>query len=327
MMKVVIGIDGGATKTEASLVAFDTKQVLGTAQSGPSNMNSVGTEVTRDNLLKAMLGSFENTNQQQQQQQYELVGVAFGMSGVDRPHDKELVRSWVPSLLESISTQFQTVSVQENPSVLIYNDAVSAMSSGTLGVLKDSLVIISGTGMIVTGSADGTNFVRTGGWGPLLGDEGSGYAIGSAVLRAVVNDKDGLSDEPTVLVDLVKQQLNIQDASLLIDFVYKNTSWDRIADLARLAFKGYELNDNISKRIINDAVEHLSRYIIACAKKLEWNFETKAFTLVYTGSILCHKDSVIAQLLTARLKQIFAKITVVFPQVPASVGSALLLIH
>ncbi len=73
--------------------------------------------------------------------------------------------------------------------VLVYNDSVAALSSGTLGVLQ-GMVVISGTGMVTCAFRDGQT-LRAGGWGPLLGDGGSGCAIGSALLHAVVRHHDG----------------------------------------------------------------------------------------------------------------------------------------
>ena len=73
---------------------------------------------------------------------------------------------------------------------LIHNDAVIALASGTGGQLY-GVVLISGTGMIAMGFNRAGERRRAGGWGALLGDGGSGYAIGAAVLRAVTWAADG----------------------------------------------------------------------------------------------------------------------------------------
>jgi len=329
VLDVVIGIDGGATKTECALLQVSNKSEIGSAIAGSSNKNSVGDDMAKKNLTDSMIGAVASARERLSlanggETRFRLTGVCFGMSGVDRPHDKQLVRSWVPDMIQQLTEAHSgVISAADNIVVQVYNDAISALSSGTLGNLKDALVIISGTGMIVTGSADGVQFVRTGGWGPLLGDEGSGYHIGSEVLKACVNSEDKLLTEPTVLVDLVKKHLNMESMSQLIDFAYKDTAWSRIADLARLAFDGYALNDNVSRRIVHNAASSLERYIRATVNNLGWSSD-KEFTLVYTGSVLTHDNSVVAQALSQNLKQAFPSITITLPKVSAAVGSALL---
>lgn len=61
------------------------------------------------------------------------------------------------------------------------------------------LLVIAGTGSIAIGRTADGSLVRVGGWGALLGDEGSAYAIGLAALRAVLCAHDGRSP-PTALV-------------------------------------------------------------------------------------------------------------------------------
>jgi N-acetylglucosamine kinase-like BadF-type ATPase len=327
VIEIVIGIDGGATKTECSIINIRTREVLSVSTSGSSNKNSVGNEVAKNHLTQSMNEAMSIVRSKFANETFHLVGIGLGMSGVDRPHDKQLVKSWVPDILANLTANHgQVLTVSNNIIVDVHNDAISALASGTLGNLKDALVVISGTGMIVTGSSDGVQFVRTGGWGPLLGDRGSGYNIGSEILRACVNYQDGLLEEETVLVDLVKKHAQIEDMNQLIDFVYKDTAWNRIADLARLVFDGYSMNDNVSRKIVENAADDLENYIRIAVKKLAWPSD-KVFTIVYTGSILTHGNSVVAQLLSKNLKQRYPNVNITFPKVSASVGSALPLIN
>src|SRR5690606_3508386 len=96
-----------------------------------------------------------------------------GMAGVDRPDDKKTVNEW---LVEELP----------NSKHIIVNDGVVALASGTGGE-KHGIVIISGTGSISLGfnKKKGDIQKRAAGWGPLLGDLGSGYYIGNDVLIAV----------------------------------------------------------------------------------------------------------------------------------------------
>ena len=82
-----------------------------------------------------------------------MVGISLGMSGVDRPEDKTTVLGW----LEEYCGKKESIEFR------VSNDAFTAISSGTLGILN-GMVIIAGTGSICIGT-DGTNSVRVGGWG------------------------------------------------------------------------------------------------------------------------------------------------------------------
>jgi N-acetylglucosamine kinase-like BadF-type ATPase len=93
------------------------------------------------------------------------------MSGVDRYPDKIKVASWVQEMFPQLKhnyTESETQSQNNNNTLLIENDAVAALASGTNGKLH-GVVVISGTGMIVLGYAkDGVTHKRSGGWGYCL---------------------------------------------------------------------------------------------------------------------------------------------------------------
>jgi N-acetylglucosamine kinase-like BadF-type ATPase len=98
-----------------------------------------------------------------------VAGVCLGMSGVDRPNDKLKVVSWVNELLPTLKHSYksgeETDSQLSDSSILVYNDAVAALASGTKGQLYGA-VVISGTGTIVVGYArDQVTNTRSGGWG------------------------------------------------------------------------------------------------------------------------------------------------------------------
>lgn len=104
--------------------------------------------------------------------------IVLGMAGVDRPEDKKIVQDWMAEYFS-----------RDLP-VDITNDGVVALASGTNGA-KHGIVVISGTGCIALGfyKGSGGEQKRASGWGPLLGDEGSGFAIGQAALIAIVREK------------------------------------------------------------------------------------------------------------------------------------------
>jgi N-acetylglucosamine kinase-like BadF-type ATPase len=203
-MSVFVGVDGGGTKTKA-VVINQQKQIVGQSLTGSTNQNSVGKETAKHNLHSAISDAVKQAGLTLN----DVAAVCLGMSGVDCPADEDLYRAWTGELLSL-----------PKESLLVYNDSVAALSSGTLGQLR-GMVVISGTGMIACGFRDG-RVVRCGGWGCLLGDGGSGYAIASSMLRAVVRHHDGSGPATRMSAALLKH-LNLKSIDDLIGWTYADT--------------------------------------------------------------------------------------------------------
>lgn len=197
------------------------------------------------------------------------------MAGVDRPEDKIKVTGWITEILPHLS--------KEN--IHIHSDAVAALASGTSGHLY-GVVVISGTGMICYGFDKKGDSKRSGGWGPLLGDEGSGFAIASDALRAVVSHSDGRGPF-TSLTEKFLTHLKLTDSSQLIPWAYndKDHSWKRIAELAPLVYEAANEGDSIALDIIDNAAQKLLITIQAVVKRLEFPKldSNETYPLVFAG--------------------------------------------
>ncbi|EFC40975.1 predicted protein [Naegleria gruberi] len=336
---ITIGIDGGSTGT--TIVALDnsTQAILSTAHCPSSNKNSVGADKAKQVILDGIRQVLaECCSSEAQEQQLERVSaVCLGLSGVDRPDDIAEVRSWICELF-NIPLSSSSSNCEENnnkyPEIHIFNDAVAAICSGTLGSLHHVICLIAGTGSICLGTNDdGQNYKRTGGWGPLLGDRGSGFWLGSQVLLSAVDCEDEYGEQ-TVLTQLVKDELKIhlgdaydgKNLSNLIPYIYKNTEWSRIAQFAPLAFKAIsESDDAVSKKIIQQMVNDLFHLVKTTATKLNFTNGSEKFSLVFCGSILTHENSIVAEGLIEKLKESFGDLIQIIekPRVDPAVGSAL----
>jgi len=176
--------------------------------------------------------------------------------------------------------------------------------------------------LVITKHPDGKLVTkRCGGWGPLLGDDGSGYAFGSDILKAVCEALDG-KGPPTSLVEGVFEKLNLKKSTELLDWVYSETSWERIASLYPLAEIHAKNGDAVAKRILEKGVNELYRSISTVVETLQFNEDH--FPLVFSGGVLTHHQSVIAQQLTEKIHQHFPNIKVLFPQTKPEVAAALL---
>src|SRR3972149_1949530 len=124
--------------------------------------------------------------------------------GVDRPDDAAVVKS----IMKRIGYKAR---------MLVVNDALVALEAGVPG--QPGVVVISGPGSISYGRNARGEAARSGGWGYVLGDEGSGYWIGRAALRAVLRQSDHRGPE-TVLSPLLLDHFGIRRAQELIHEVY-----------------------------------------------------------------------------------------------------------
>lgn len=299
MTQIVLGLDGGGTKTVC--VAIDREErVLAQSRTASSNRNSVGDEAARSHMITAV----EQVLQEAAATSTDVGAICLGMAGVDRPADRARVAAWLGHVLPDVPQ-------------LIHNDAVAALASGTRGELY-GVVIISGTGMIVYGYDRAGNSVRAGGWGALLGDEGSGYKIGSAILHAVTAAVDGRGPD-TALCDAVLAHLQLPNASALIDWAYADTSWQRFAALSPLAMAWYRRGDGVATAIVEQAARDLATAARAVVRKLDLHDE---FPLVLAGGNL--RPGPLFDVLRREIEATIPAATITQPQVDPAIGAALL---
>lgn len=232
------------------------------------------------------------------------------MAGVDRPADKSIVSSWLEELLP-------------NANHIIVNDGVIALVSGTGGV-KHGIVVISGTGSISLGfnsRGDGEQ-KRSAGWGPLLGDTGSGYVIGNNVLVAVCRAHDGRGIQ-TSLTSKVLQHLKLQDPTEIIKWKYSDLSWDRTAALSQLLFESAKEGDEVAKRILDETAEGLLEAILAVQQKLGFE-ENEEIPIVFAGGNLTHDDSILRTALQDKLTRALPNTNILLPSIEPCTAAAIL---
>src|SRR3982750_1433252 len=163
----VLGIDAGGTKTVCQL-ADGTGSVLAETRRGGANLQAAGELEVEKVLHEVMEEALADR---------DVVpgAICLGIAGVDRPDDARVVRG----IMKRIGYKAK---------VLVVNDALVALEAGAPGA--PGIVLIAGTGSIAYGRNEHNQAARAGGWGYMLGDEGSGYWIGRAGLRAGLREAD-----------------------------------------------------------------------------------------------------------------------------------------
>lgn len=246
----VIGIDGGGTKTVCVLGDGEGHLIAGSRGESSSLTSRPWEEVTR-----VLLSLIRDVLAQSGTEPSELSGVFLGLAGSDRPEDREQIKSWLEQELP------------ESVSITVHNDAVTALIAGTWG--EKGIALISGTGSIAYGFDPATGqFVRVGGWGYLLGDEGSGYDLGRKALAAVMKAYDGRG-RPTALTKLVLDHLSLHDPAQLIRSVYGQTNVrTAIAEGSKLVMQAASEGDAVAVELVEDAIRELEALVRRAAEAM-----------------------------------------------------------
>ena len=243
----VIGIDGGGTGTVALLADAETGAILGRGESGPSNIQGVGVEAALKSLDDAIDNAFEAAGIPRS----TVSAVCLGLAGIDRQEGLDVIHGWAARVALA-------------DKVLVANDATLLLAAGT----PDGwgLAVIAGTGSIAFVKTPSGELGRCGGWGYLMGDEGSAYRIAVQGLRAACRAFDRV-DPPTALVDRFVTAMNLSEAPDLIPAVYRGT-WDRaaIAGLAPLVLIAAEQGDAVAMQIVREEATELARTAAGAVK-------------------------------------------------------------
>ncbi|RMH17357.1 MAG: hypothetical protein D6701_07625, partial [Gemmatimonadetes bacterium] len=128
------------------------------------------------------------------------------------------------------------------------------------------ILVISGTGSVVLGRGPDGRRAQVGGWGALLGDEGSGYAIGMAALRAVARGVDGRSAE-TSMTRPVLDRLGLDAPEALIGWVAGAKKSD-VAGLVGIVEDAAAAGDAAASAIVDGAVESLVAHVLTAVRRL-----------------------------------------------------------
>lgn len=232
----VLGIDAGGTKT-VCLLADEHGSVLAEAR-GPGANLQAGGELEVEKTLHALMAETLGGNRSIRPR-----AICCGMAGVDRPEDTATIRT--------ILTR-----IGHKADLLVVNDALIALEAGAPG--EAGVVIVSGTGSIAYGRDAAGRAARAGGWGHVLGDEGSGYWLGRQALQAVVRASDGRGPG-TGLTPRVLAHYGIGRAQELVHSVYGDGAKPPvIAKLGPLVQGAADDDDAVALQIIDTGAAELS---------------------------------------------------------------------
>ena len=291
----VIGIDAGGTKTVA-LLADANGHVLAEGRAGAANLHTEG-ELEVEKILHTVIDLATGGRD------VALSAVCLGIAGVDREDEARVIRG----IMRRMGYRSNTV---------IVNDAMIALVAGA--GTSPGVVVIAGTGSIVYGVSQHGVAARAGGWGPTLGDEGSGYWVGRRALAAVMRDADGRGPQ-TALTPLVLRHFSLPNPQALVAEVYHRPQGRRaIASLATVVDLARSEGDPVAMDIMTRAADELALAGASVIKRLGMRGEQ--FPVLLAGGML-KESNWLASTLRERMAEVAPRSTVGLLNAEPAVGA------
>jgi glucosamine kinase len=256
--RYLLGIDGGATKTLAAVLDLE-QRTIHLAHAGPSNEDAVGSRAAVAALVDVAEEAMERAGVGAEQ----LAAAVLAVAGTDT---------------DAIVRQVRAV----HEDWIVVNDVVGAWAAATDA--QPGIGAISGTGSNVFGVGPDGRAWRVGGWGHLLGDEGSGYWLGVESIRAALHDRDG-SGPQTALSDAVVEFFGAPSVEAVASLVYsKPLSKSEIAAFTVETCRLAEQGDAVARELYRRGAGQLAAQVAVVARETGLA-QVHSFPLGLIGSV------------------------------------------
>lgn len=217
------GIDGGGTKTTLIIRSNDgSKEYRITF--GAFNINSIG-EIEFSSTLDSIIKELKKAG--------ECLHLTIGAAGVSNSKMQEIVKKKIVA----VGIEYDLI-----------GDHLIALEGAHGGA--PGLAVIAGTGSICFGKGEDGVLHRTGGWGHLIGDEGSAYSLSKDAFSAIAKVFDGYGKD-TLIKNLLSEKLHLKTRDDCIRFIYSGDK-SVIASVAPIICEAYEKNDEVAVSIIKN---------------------------------------------------------------------------
>ncbi|HBM81193.1 MAG TPA: hypothetical protein DD426_10225 [Clostridiaceae bacterium] len=250
-MKIFAGYDCGGTKTKC-VIADEDGKILSCGIGGPSNFLSCGYDIAQCSIMQSTAYALKNAGLEI----YSKIHSAFfGYAGIELFSKNERIWNFLKNCIDV-------------DQINVNNDAYIAWYSITYG--ESGIISISGTGEVTVGICEDGKWKKCGGWGYLIGDEGSGYAIGRKAINYAVMSYDGIIPKNR-FEDEIMNFYSLDAMRDIIRLIYKDPSKSNtlIAGAAKCVFKLLYEGDEIAASIIDEATLHIAKSILTVHSALD----------------------------------------------------------
>lgn len=285
-MAYFVALDGGGTKTECWVA--DEARVLGQASGPTVKIMNVGETAATERLRGIVREALGAAGVQGD----KVARTCFGLAGISSSE----VRRWAEETLRELVSGEIVIAGDEEI-------ALDAAFHGGPGVL-----VIAGTGSHVIGRcSDGTR-VSAGGWGPVLGDEGSGNWIGLEAIRACLRAQDRGVD--SCMVREIQHEWGLDDLGALIAMANRRERPD-FAGLTKIVAACASSGDALAQGVLEHAGQELAEQVSLVISKMRAGGcgAEDAARVAFTGSVLSNIPRVL-QAMEERLHSTVPDLTV-----------------
>lgn len=299
-----LGVDGGGTNSRAVIVD-EAGTVLGEGRSAAANLLRVGLDNAVNHIRQAVNDACREAGVSLEQ----ISAACVGLAGVSQPH-------YHRQMLDALKAALPI------SSILLETDARVALAGATGN--QPGVVIIAGTGSIACGINSRGRFARAGGWGPIMGDEGSGNYIGRRALESVMMSYD-FRGEATSMTAPVLRHFGVASPPELTTVVYDSSSKEkgevqaRIAQLSPIAVEAAEQGDEVAVGILCDAARELAKTAVAVIDQLR--MERDSFRVAFVGGVF-EAGELILKPLREEIQKVAPNADVAPPLDPPVIGAA-----
>jgi len=281
----------------------ESGSILAVHSSGPSNFLTAGQAKATRALASALLGASLTAKVQR------LDSLCAGLAGCGRAQGEAVGRRMVKRALS-------TPGAPRCSRIMVTSDAAVALQGAFLG--EPGIVLVSGTGSVAMGCDGRGRCERAGGWGRILGDEGSCYDVGHKALLEAMKSWDGRR-APSALHDKVTAFLGVSNPDEMVEASSEKEFVQRIPSLAPVVFDAAREGDASAQGIVREAAEDMAEMVGAVAATLDFH----GFQLACVGGMFRDVDLVLPAL-EGRLRELGLRCRIARPHLPP-VGGALLM--
>ena len=244
-----LGIDGGGSNLRVAIVDRQLA-LLATHTAGPANPSVIGHARARQHIRSSVKTALHEAGIKTD----DIAAAGIGIAGASNLHS----RQW---LLDTLSPALPRAKIA--PSSDLEIALVGALAR------RHGILLLAGTGSAVFGSAPNGRQLQIGGWGYLLGDEGSGYWIGLQLLRGIIRAHDeGANLAPLYAACL--SGLGLSQAREVVGWLYRSDeATTRLAGLARVALDIAQSGDRDALQLLRQAGSHLARQVEQMRRRLD----------------------------------------------------------
>lgn len=271
----VIGLDGGGTATRAALADGHGRELLRLA--GPAGLidprEPGATAAMLIRLIRDLAAEAGTT--------LPVDGLCAGLAGAGVTSHRKRVRE-----------ELAAAGIADR--IVVLPDGEVALEGALAG--SPGVLLVAGTGSSAWGRGEDGQVARCGGWGTLVGDEGSGHAIGRAALRAALLAVDGRGETTALLPELL--------AALAVEEPEEVPAWaaraakGEVAALAPLVIRVAEAGDAAAGGILDTAAADLARHVDTVVERLgPWSAPV---SVVFHGGVL--REPAVAARVEQRLR-------------------------